>query len=189
MRVYQLVADIDHYQGLNIAEGGLHDFAARFDEGKPLRGKVKKPRLVPFLEELPKGDFPSLSGNAPVFSPRAVEALHDMLAPNGELFSVDCDNDEYFIYNVTHLVDALDEPNSRVARFHDDGRIFHIYTYSFHAKRLRNETIFKLTQFRSGTPYVTQPFVERAESAGLKGFYFRLVWSDDGSRHVPLYAR
>ncbi len=87
MRVYELLADVDHYQALDIADGGLYDFAARF-EGIPLHGKVNKPRLVPFLEELPKGDFPSLSGNVPVFSRRAVEALHDMLTPNGELLSV-----------------------------------------------------------------------------------------------------
>ncbi len=177
MRVYELLADVDHYQALDIADGGLYDFAARF-EGIPLHGKVNKPRLVPFLEELPKGDFPSLSGNVPVFSRRAVEALHDMLTPNGELLSVVCDNDEYFIYNVTRLIDALDEPNCEVARF-DDGRIFDIETYSFYAGRLRNETIFKLTQFRSGTAYVTSSFMERVKSAGLKGFYFRLVWSDD----------
>ena len=84
------------------------------------------------MEDLPKGDFPSFVGSVLVMSRRAVEALHDLLTQNGRLLPVVCDKDEYFVFNVTRLVDALDKPNSQVSRS-DDGRIFNVHKYSFRA--------------------------------------------------------
>ena len=59
---------------------------------------------------LPPGDFCELPGGPLVFSPRALEALGDLLEGRGELLPirvVDAE-DGYGVFNTTRLSDALD---------------------------------------------------------------------------------
>jgi hypothetical protein len=179
MNVYILDADVDKYKGIYYVNSeNIVEFNRRFD-GSPLKrtwtGKEGF-RFAPY--NLPKGDTPGLSSHIPVFSPRAVEILAELLENGGELLPIICEHEEYFLFNVTRVIDALDEDASQLVRF-DDGGILDIDRYSFKENKLTGVNIFKLPQKPLSYPYVTDAFVRRVEDSGLKGFEFRIVWSSD----------
>ena len=178
MKVYLLRADSDHYESLIMPGGGLYEFAGRFN-GSPMKNSVSDAMIKKDPRRLPKGDFPSLIPNVPVFSRRAVEAMRDLLESHGEILPVMISGDEYFLLNVTRVVDALDESNSEVIRFEGSSKVLNIRTHSFHEEKLFGIMIFKISQVITMDVFVTDAFVERVSSAGLKGFWFPLVWSSD----------
>ncbi len=177
MKVYILGPDGDTFRGIYLAmeDGGL-EFCNRFNGTfleDPLAGNEPF-KFVP--RNLVKGDTPSFDPTIPVFNRKAVNALADLLEPNGQLLPITCQGEEYFLFNVTRLVDALDEDNCNLERF-DDGRIMVIDHYSFFKEKLIGETVFKLRQRPLGRVYVTDPFVQRVLESGLRGFRLPLVWS------------
>jgi len=179
MRVYVLDADGDSFRGIYLAgEDDWYEFTDRFD-GAPMKDSWTGTELFKFVPRyLPKGDTPSFDATIPVFNAKAVQALADLLEPNGELFPIRCRGEDFFLFNVTRLVDALDEENCKLERF-DNGRIWDIKRYSFFKEKLVGEAVFKLPQITSSWVYATDPFVERVQAAGLRGFEFPLAWSSD----------
>jgi len=180
MNVYTLRPDSDHYQAIELETDEAWDpFLDRFD-GRAIGGAWWHPRIE-ILREVPRdydllpGDFPSLGGIIPVFSQKAVSALRDLLEENGELLPLVCDEGEYFAYNVTRIVDALDEKQSSVDRF-ATGNIMGISRYHLQSTALDSLTIFKLPQSARVETYVTDTFVDRASKGGLVGFDFQRIW-------------
>lgn len=179
MKVYILDTDPDRSRGIYFAKPrGLHVFASRFN-GQSMkrwwRG-TERFRFVP--SALPKVDAPYFDPSIPVFTPRAARVLDDLLVGAGELLPIKCQGYDYHLFNVTKLVDALDEDNCAVHRF-KSGRIMYIKEYSFFEKKLAGVRVFKLTQEPLGRVYVTDPFVERVKFHGLTGFVFPLIWRSD----------
>jgi hypothetical protein len=119
----------------------------------------------------------ALLGIVPVFTVRAVEVLLDFLRPNGELLPLRYGRAEYMAYNVTRVVDALDESRSKLMRFRDSGRVQLIQEYVFWPERVAGLSIFKIPQLIKAFVFVTDPFVERVKGARLTGFDFRKVWT------------
>jgi hypothetical protein len=179
MNVYILDADVNKYRGIHyINEADVVAFNRRFD-GSSMKGKwTGRERFAFIPRPLPKGDTPGLSSHIPVFGSKAVTVLEDFLKPNGELLPISCDGEKYFLYNVTRVVDALDESKCELQLF-DDGGIMDIIRYSFLNEKLIGVLMFKLPQDPLGWVYTTDPFVDKVQAAGLKGFKFRLVWSSD----------
>ncbi len=177
MKVYILGADGDTFRPIDFdtEDGGL-DFCNQFN-GTPLKNPLTGDEPFRFFPaNLPKGDTPAFDPTIPVFNRKALNALVDLLKPNGQLLPITCEGEEYFLFNVTRLVDALDEDNCDLERF-DDGRIMDVDRYAFFMEKLRGETLFKLRQDPLGSVYVTDPFVQRVLETGLRGFRFPLVWS------------
>jgi len=179
MRVYMLDADGDSFRGIYLAgDDDWLDFTSRFN-GTPMKDSWTGKELFKFVPRyLPKGDTPSFDATIPVFNIRAAQVLADLLEPNGELLPIRCQGEDFFLFNVTRVVDALDEENCKLERL-DDGRILDIKRYSFFEQKLVGGTVFKLRPDPLGWVYATDPFVERVKAAGLRGFDFPLVWSSD----------
>ncbi len=123
-----------------------------------------------------KGDYPSLIPGVPVFSRAAVAVLRDLLEGVGEILPVKIAGEEYFIYNLTRIIDALDESHSVLSRF-DDGRVFYIDEHFFFGDKLEDAPLFKIPQMPDSSIFVTDVFVKRVKKAKLKGFWFPLLWS------------
>jgi len=179
MNVYVLRADPDHYKCIIMPEGDFSAFVRRFN-GRPIKQKKIQERISvdPGSYSFPTGDFPSLIPGLPVFSKRAVAALRDILIGNGDLLSSIIESEEHYVYNVTRVIDSLDEPNSEVIRFKNSSKVMYIGTHVFFRDKLVGVSIFKIPQDLSDV-YVTDAFVERVHSAELKGFRFPLVWSSE----------
>jgi hypothetical protein len=178
MKVYELGADSDHYESLLMTVGDLFEFARRFN-GKPMRRPWSDVKIGKDPRCMPKGDFPSLIPGVPVFSLRAVTELRNLLVGNGEILPVKIVGEEYFLFNVTRVVDALDEDSSEIIRFKGTSRVLNIREYGFHTRKLSGLAIFKIPQLVDDCIFVSDIFVERVQSAGLKGFWFPVVWSSE----------
>lgn len=125
------------------------------------------------------GDFSNLGyGPEPCFSERAKQLLGPHIDGLGQWLALQCDEAPYWLFNVTHTVDALDEVSSELIHF-SDGRVMRVAQFVFHPEKLRGELLFQVPQ-RLGTPnLVTQDFVDLVHKHGLTGFSFRLLWSEE----------
>lgn len=121
-------------------------------------------------------DFPGIGMVLPAFSQRACDVLRDMLEPNGELLPVRSSvGVQYYFYNITTVVDALDVENSDCFWFNEPVKAGGVDYFSFHAERLDGLSIFRIYECPVVT-LVTGEFVQRVRDAGLNGFDFRKVW-------------
>lgn len=122
-------------------------------------------------------DFPWLGAYAPILTMRAAEALKNILRRYGQLLPL---GGEYvLLFNVTCVLDALDEQKSKIVRF-DNGDILTVAKYEFVRSVIAENEIFKLPR-RSSPVFVTDGFVEQVRRAGLRGVSFELVWADNPS--------
>ena len=181
MDVYALYPDCkDEYRPVTMCSGNLDEFLWRFD-GTPMKGRWTDVTVLwnPEMSRLPKGDYPFLMLGLPIFTRRAIEVLGDLLEGNGEIIPTTCEGDQIFFFNVTKVIDALDESDSEVIRFDDSSDVMRIGRHVFFRIKLVGSLIFKIPQWPTRRVYVTDRFVKRVESTGLKGFWFRRVWSTD----------
>lgn len=117
-------------------------------------------------------DFPWLGAHVPVFSRRAVDALATVALEYGQLLPLKGEEDAW-LYNVTHVLDALDEERSRIVYF-DDGDILTVEQYAFQAEKVDAAEVFKLP-LRASPVFVTEQFVQRVRSSGLVGVSFEFL--------------
>jgi hypothetical protein len=124
-------------------------------------------------------DFSNLNyAPEPCFSARAKQLLGQHIDGLGQWLALECDEAPYFLFNVTHTVDALDEENSEVIRF-SDGKVMRVAQFVFHPAKLRGQLLFQVPQCLGSPNLVTQDFVDLVHQHGLTGFSFRLVWSEE----------
>jgi hypothetical protein len=114
-----------------------------------------------------------------VLSRRALDELLPYIGRFGQMLPLAFDECEYSLFNITNVVDALDEAASEVWRFPSSGRIGDIKRYVFKPEAVRDQWIFKIPQRSKGFAFVTDRFVEAVQQAGLTGFGFELLWSDE----------
>lgn len=134
------------------------------------------------LKSRKMGNFPSLGLCHPVFDKKAKEILFDILEPNGEMLSLNCEGETYYIFNIITVSNALDKETSNI-RYWQDGRIERIFEYEFFTEKFGKENIFKLP-YRSSYVYVTGDFLRRVQENKLKGAEFTLVWSSDNTGKI-----
>jgi hypothetical protein len=179
MNIFILDPDCNRYQNLVFPSKGdwaiLRQFGGRNLLPSWTAPVVEVLRDKKFNRNLPPSDFPTLSPGVPVFSSRAVSVLNDILLGNGEILPLSCSEGEYYAFNVTTFIDALDESNSEVERFKCDGRIMQINKYVFLGDGLGGATIFKIPESRMNI-FVTDIFRKKVIDNGLTGFKFVNVW-------------
>jgi hypothetical protein len=185
MEVYELYPDYrDECRRLTMPAGDLDEFRRRF-EGTPMKLPWTDVTIGWVAESsLPKGDFLHLVLGLPIFSSRAINVLGDLLEGNGEILPTTCEGDQLFFFNVTKVIDALDESRSEVIRFDGRSEVMRVARYAFFSEKLTGAVIFKIPQFLTGRVFVTDPFVERVRSTGLRGFGFPRLWSTDATATI-----
>jgi hypothetical protein len=121
-------------------------------------------------------DFPGISMTLPAFSRRACDALRPFLEPNGELLPLNSAVGEYYFYNITRIVDALDVQDS-ICDFWCDPptTATDISYFAFHRERLAGLSIFRIIEKPIFT-IVTDEFVKEVRRNRLNGFEFTKIW-------------
>jgi hypothetical protein len=124
-------------------------------------------------------DYPCVNLSIPAFSRRAVDVFEDYLTPNGELLPLISPIGEYYAYNITTVADTLDQEKSEIEWLdgfpHEAANVFEIERYECIPEKVAGLSIFRLIEMPTSV-YVTQPFVDRVRSHGLKGFHFVKLW-------------
>lgn len=138
--------------------------------GEAVPAGWRPPRLRFLYPDRRKGDFPSLASHIPIISSRALGVLGDLLEPSGQLFPLHDVEGEFFLMNVTRVVDVLDERTSEIDRFRD-GRIMSIERAAF-LPQADDEPIFRIPQTPEMDVFVNDRFRIRVLEAGLEGLRF-----------------
>lgn len=120
-------------------------------------------------------DYPCLELSNPTFSKRAVQALGTMLSGNGELLPLKTKTGEYFVFNCTTKLAALNSKESILSRTADDRTALWVKYFSFIKSKLEGATIFRVPELPNFY-LVTDRFKHAVESANLNGFNFVPVW-------------
>lgn len=194
--VYELLPmlDVPGYETFDMPNtspvGSGDSIMADFDPRDVSTRNWQAPRLTSVwqrrevIDQLPGqvNDYPTIGLCIPLFSQRAVDALRDLLEPNGEILPVECKTGQYYAYNVTTVADVLNREMSDI----DWGSWYRlkklepvipdeIRYYDFYPERVAPLAIFR-TPESMVTYYVTERFAERVREHDLKGFNLRKVW-------------
>jgi hypothetical protein len=174
--VFRLRSDVERYLWLTLVDEGESEALEPIREAESIAARWRPLAVEPIVETLADGgkvlsDFPPC-WVIPTFSAKAVLKLRDILAKHGELLPLR--NQPYYFYNVTTLVDALDESASAIQRF-SSGNIMSIGRCVLRASAIDGAGIFRLPQFRRVDVFVDARFRERVVEAGLTGFLFDSV--------------
>jgi hypothetical protein len=113
-----------------------------------------------------------------VLSRRALDVLLPHIGSLGQVLPLAFDEAEYFLFNITNVIDALDIAASDVVYFKDGG-FYRVKRYAFKPDVVRDQWLFKIPQHATGFAFVTDRFVEVVQRAGLTGFGFEPLWSDE----------
>lgn len=177
MNIWKLGFEVDQYDNLTSKpEMGISELQS-FD------GRSKKehwiPRTLVRLEPekmLPLSNAPGFFPHIPVFDKRAVEILNGYLSDAAEILPVKSDEGEFYIINVTCVMDCIDYKRSKYRTFPHSGRIMIFQSYAFREEVLNGIHIFKIKEEPRRGPFVTDDFRDCVKNNGLSGFKFQLVW-------------
>ena len=160
---------IDESQNLTIVETFGRPLSATWT---PIRMKLIKQdeRGRPWKD----ADMPWMGEHLLVLKPRAASILRDLCLEAGELLPLTCNEADLVAWNVTTVVDALDEEKSKVLRF-PGGRVMSIKLHHFKPEAVEGLTAFRIPQVRTSI-FVGPAFVDRVREAGLTGTRFKEVW-------------
>ncbi len=178
MIIYQPLVS-EGYEWVNTSSYEDGEKVARFDGTRlgngwaPIRVlRVKKDGRQKFKPS----DFPWLGSHALVMRRSAVDALRELLDANGEVLPLATEDDvELFIYNA-QVVDGLDEAQSTIDRLPGTDLVLNIKKPAFVPSTVRGLDLFRVP-YRAMPTYVSERFVERYNSAGLRGLDLNEVWS------------
>lgn len=176
MPIYELDHDSNHFKSLTLANGSDWVHFPRFD-GRPMAGGWTCPPVKALNEtkadrELPWCDYPSLSGSMPIFSRNALSALLPLVKDCGEVHKVDFPEREYFLFNVTRIVDAIDLERSKLSWLEEGRRIMFLDKAVLRGSDVGNTPIFRLHYFSVSSFFVTDVFRDWVDRNELTGFLF-----------------
>lgn len=177
MRIYRFQVQEGYEWVVPVEDGYFEAFRAFDGSRKAANWQPIRMRLVDKDERgrrLLPSDIPWLGEHAPVLRRKAVERFGSMLAADGELLPLACDEAELFVFNVTSVVDALDLDRSELLRFPSTGRIMKVKTHVFRPERLSGVRAFKVPELLRSSLFVTDEVVRVA--GGLTGVGFKLLW-------------
>jgi hypothetical protein len=131
----------------------------------------------------PLPDFEMIT-DIPVFTAEAFEALRPVLDGRGEELPLNVtDGPAAVAFNVTRVIDALDEERSDI-RYFSSGRVMRVRRPVFIVEGVTDETIFRVTTFPPEV-FVTSRFLEAATAIGLKGMRLSEDWMAEPSEPAP----
>ncbi|MBZ9727111.1 hypothetical protein LB554_24515 [Mesorhizobium sp. CO1-1-11] len=158
-------------------------FASLGDLGQ----KRWRPPRMKFLREQEDGtprlysDFPWLGEHVLILRSTPLKVLRPILEPYGDFLPLRAD-EPISLFNVTNVVDAMDEERSRTVRF-DDGGIMTIENLVLRPEAIGGAEIFKLPERPDGVRlsdiYLQETIVRQIGELGFKGIAFELVWNDE----------
>jgi len=185
MKIYTIKATDEKYDAMVMDEpfdsSGFLYGGSRKDNWKPVR-------CCPADEKhrRPLGDFTGVSPSSMFLSAKGADALKAVLNGKVELLATECEAGEYYLLNVTNIIDAFDHEHSFVKRFPNSEKIMNVYKFEFKKEALADNHIFRLRE--KSDLLVDDEFRKLVIENNLTGFVFREVWSDDPVENEKIRA-
>ena len=184
MKVYELSAESGRkWVWFFTAEGPVvpmtYGEIVEFFEQQPRIRIGRNTEATPKTSKAKLADYSNLDYTpTPVFSEGAKKILAPYIDGLGQWLKLECDEAPYWLFNITNVVDAIDEARAELLRF-PDGGVMRIARFAFDPERLRGQLMFTPSQRPSAHNLVTEEFVKLVEQHKLTGFNFKLLWSDE----------
>lgn len=127
--------------------------------------------------KLDQADLPWVGGHALTFRDTAVGIARALLEPVGEFLELNLvdERERLWLFNVTLVIDALDEDRSDLVRFPSTGRVMKVNRHEFRSSEVAAWPAFRVPQLR--TLFVAGSVAESLRGAGVSGTSFREVWA------------
>jgi hypothetical protein len=132
-------------------------------------------------------DFPTHPYGALIMGGNAARCLADYLEPYGELLPLQCDEAEFWAFNVLKEVDALDAARSTpLYDGYENGspigpQVDIITPYAFFTERLEGIDLFRVPELFPF--FMTERFVQKVESLGLTGLTVRCEFDSERDKY------
>lgn len=178
MRIWQLNFELDEYDNLVPLQNFTVEEIQSFDGRKHSDNwiPIQVVRMEP-EKKLELSDAPGFT--IPVFSKKALECLYPLIKNEIEVLPLIFEEREYFGINVIKVLDAIDYEKSIYKTFRDGKRIMAFKKYFFIPDKIKNVSIFKITDEKTRYAFVSDEFKTIVENNKLTGFKFKLVWDSE----------
>lgn len=175
MDIWRLHFELDQFDNLRPDKNWSPDEIQQFDGRKILERwtPLKLVRLEP-EKGLSLSDAPGFYSHLPVINGRAKNVLGKLFAGVAEVLPATNDEGEFWIINVTNVLDCVDYSNAIVTRFRS-GRVMMFDKYAFLADKVKQQHVFKIIEEPLSCPFVSDDFKETVEQNQLTGFRFTLA--------------
>jgi hypothetical protein len=116
-------------------------------------------------------------GLGPLFflTRRGADILSPLLEPYGEFLPLVSADGEFYAYNSTYIIDALDHGTSDFTRFPSSGRISGWNHLAFKEEIIEDVPLFLVPEFPRGRLFLTVHFVECYAKNDLRGVKFKPI--------------
>lgn len=175
------VFDVAAYEGYCFANDDelmellLRTSARHRDQAPSLLSEWVPPSVIGRVQQ--QNDYPSVYP-FPVFSAKAIEALGDLLLPNGEFLPLNGALPGVMLFHVQSSCTLLDLQRSDV-NFYDKEKTEVLAVEHFVLNEQKaasfSAVIFRLPELPTDV-FVSEEFVERVFASGLKGLEFCKAW-------------
>jgi uncharacterized protein DUF1629 len=186
MNVYRIRQDRS-YKGLAFrTEQEGQDFFnqsnGKIFKGAPIGENWKPPSMIydhdNDMDEV--GWFSAFVGN-PALSPRVPDKLKQLMEPYGEMLPFQVEGESYLAFNVTNVIDALDEGKSEMDK-RPTGLVVGVKKFAFKEGYVSHSQFFKL-KWHKRNVFLAADFPGETDfrqlylEAGATGLIFQLVYS------------
>ena len=180
MKIWKLGTEVDKYDNLQRMESWSWEETQSFDGRNKSEcwDPIKVKRMEP-EKGLSLSDTPWLNTPIPIFSGRVKKAMESFLGDAVEFLPITFDEGEFWIVNVTNVLDCIDYEKAKLRRFASSGRVMLFEKYCFIKERVMDENIFKIPELPIMYPFVSDRFKEQIELNKFCGFKFELVWDSE----------
>lgn len=181
LRIWKLGRDVDNFESLAWGNDE-HDVDLSYIQS--FNGASKEKNWIPLHlkrmgDNVEFSNTPGLSAHIPVFDKKAVDIMRDYLIGNAEILPIFCEDREFFVINVTSVLDCIDYEASEYKTFSDGVRIMRFVKYAFVEDKIKNVHIFKIKDEPLRSPFVSDAFRQKILDSDLTGFKFELVWDSN----------
>ncbi|WP_025680178.1 imm11 family protein [Paenibacillus massiliensis] len=151
-----------------------------------------KPLNVFHDKEMGKGKysyFPRLTPGKLVLNDEALSILKPLIVDLVEILPLQNDKYNFFICNVTNILDCLDHTKSVPIISRASNKVFsyeHMYLHKDLVVESERRHIFKIPELVRTEIYVSDEFRNAVLEAGLKGLNFNLVWDSEFTKEDEL---
>ncbi|MEX1095789.1 MAG: hypothetical protein WED34_07045 [Planctomycetales bacterium] len=195
--IYRIVAEADRFAYLDTADREAFLKECPFDgTAKPAHDRygrgyqIDPPEFFVAEHDRPRPDIWSVCGLSHALAiPRRIldrdlpgTPLVTVVEAVGQFFSIEVEGEEFVVWVVTNVLNALDKTNSRFDPA-DPGRVLH---YEFHSGRVGSAP-FRIMETRGrellagvfyGECAACDQFVPWVQHVGLTGLRFEEIWND-----------